>query len=233
MPPEVEEWSAETADGRRIFNAGFRMRGDEVRGWRQVKVVPMESLHGEGELAYIWQGGNEAGRELLRLGVAELANWRLAQERLREELGMSMHADIPRGTGSLRRLGDINFVGRDPESDLAAAITFSRGNVWISVRSVGDRTVDVGRVAERLDRALSRPPTQADIAKQRVEARSLDRTARKAGEEQRIIDSLVEDARGGWLKVLASDGELRQEGDTLIHVSAVAGRTRIQVFRRL
>jgi len=229
-PYKVEEWAAETSHGRRIFNAGFRLRGNELRGWRLLKSVPMETARGDGELAYVWQGLEAAGRELLRIGIAELPDWRLAQQRLLEELETSMRPEIPRGTGSLRRLGDLVFVAREPGSDLPAAITFARGNLCISVRSVGDRTVDVSHVAERLDQAISRPPTRTELARERVEAQSLVRTARELGEEREIIKSIVGASRGGWLKIIASDGELRRQGASLIHVSAAAGPTRIETF---
>lgn len=229
-PYRVDDWAEETVVGRRIFNAGFRMLGVELESWQLLKTVPMETSRGEGELAYIWAGRGRATREMLRIGIAELPDWRLAQQRLREDLEMSMHPDIPRGTGSLWRVGDIVFVARDPQSDVPAAITFARGNVCFSVRSVGDRAVDVSDVAKRLDQAMSQPPTRSELDEERVEVRSLERTAREAGEEQVIIESIVASSRGGWLKVFASDGELRRQGDALIYVSASAGLTRFQTF---
>jgi hypothetical protein len=227
---KTDEWAEETIDGRRIFNAGFRMLGDELPDWHLLKTVPMETSRDDGELAYMWEGPEGAGRELLRIGTAELPDWRTAQQRLREELEMSMRPDIPRGSGSQASVGDIAFVGRDPESDVPAAISFARGNACFSVRSVGDRVVDVTAAAARLDRALSQPPARSEVASERVEEGSLEADSREEGDERVIIESIVGTSRGGWLKVLAPAGELRREGDSLIYVSGSAGPTRIRTF---
>jgi hypothetical protein len=227
---DTEQWAAETVGGRRIFNAGFRILPEDLADWRLLKTVPIETSRGAGEFAYMWQ--REGGGELLRIAVAELVDWSVAQQRLREELQMSMRSDIPRGTGALGHLGDIAFVARDPETDIAAAVTFVRGNAFISVRSVGDRPADVSPAAHRLDRALSRPPEPRELDAQQIEATSIEAHAQEVGEERVVVENIGTTRSGGWLKALASDGELRQRRNSLIYVAPSVGRTRIDMFIR-
>jgi hypothetical protein len=224
----VDEWADTTEQGRRIFNAGFRMAGDELPDWQLLKAVPMETARRDGEIAYVWEGQDQ--HQMLRIAIGELPHWRLAQGRLHEELESSMRSNIPRGTGALASLGDVAYVGRDPEADTTAAISFARGNVFVSVRSAGNRIVDVSSAARWLDDAMSRPPSAADVRDERVQARPLPVTAREPGEEVVVIDSIAKTAAGGWLKVIAPGGELRRDEDSLVYVAGSAGQTHLEAF---
>jgi hypothetical protein len=230
-PDEMEEWAGGTTRGRHIFNYGHRMLGNELRGWEMLKSVVMETGRGVEEKVYLWQGKDDPGREMVRVAVAELPSWHLAQNRLRDVLNNSMRPDVPRATGRLAKLGDVTFVARDPQSDIPAAVSFTRGNVCVSVNSVGERNVDVSEIAARLDRALSEPPTKPEVEKGRVRTRAPKTAAVKAGEPRVLIDNLREAAsRGGWLKVIAPDGELSREGDALIYVSSQGGKKDIGTY---
>ena len=227
---DTEQWAAEVIEGRRIFNAGFRMLPDDLPDWEFVKSVPIETSREDSELVHMWQRGD--GRELLRIQVAELADWNQALERLREDLQMSMRSDIPRATGALGKLGDIAFGARTPETDVPAAVTFVRGNIFVSVRSVGDRAADASPVAVWLDEALSIPPRRGAPKGKQGTRRSIEAKPRKAGQEQIIVESVADATAEGWLKVLAADGELRRRGDSLIYVSGSAKPTRVELFTR-
>jgi len=227
---DIEQWAAEVIEGRRIFNAGFRMLPDDLQDWEFVKSVPIETSREGSELVHMWQRGG--GRELLRIQVAELADWSQALERLREDLQMSMRSDIPRATGALGKLGDIAFGARTPETDIPAAVTFVRGNVFVSVRSVGDRVADASPAASWLDEALSRPPRPKDPAGKAIRTRWIETKPRRAGMEEIIVGRVAEATAEGWLKVLATDGELRRRGDSLIYVSGSAKPSRVELFVR-
>jgi hypothetical protein len=216
--------TVERIDGPRIFNAGFRMVGDELAGWHLLRTMPVEASGGLRELVYVWEGPEGAGRELLRIGTAELPDWRLAHERLAASPGTG------RANESSGSVGDIAVVERDSETDLPAAIAFARGNAYVSVRSAGDRVIDVTAAAERLDETMRLPPEPSAVDGAGVEEGLLEITSHEDGEERVIIDSIVHTAHGGWLKVLAPDGELRREGDSLIYVARSVGPTRIRTF---
>jgi hypothetical protein len=200
------------------------MVGDELAGWHLLKTLPMETSGGLRELVYVWEGPERAGRELLRIGTAELPDWRLAHERL------AASPDTGRANESSGTVGDVAVVERDPETDLPVAVSFARGNAYVSVRSAGDRVIDVTAAAERLDETMRLPPEPSAVGGGAIEERSLEVTSRHAGEERVIIDSIVLTAHGGWLKVVAPDGELRREGDSLIYVARSVGATRIRTF---
>lgn len=229
---DTASWADRTVAGRRIFNSGFQLLGHEFASWQLAKVVPIETSRREGEFVSIWQRFTDPGRELLRVQTAELPDWRRAQERLHEELEMSMRPNVPLGTGEHASIGDVVFVARDPESDVPAAIASTRGNVFSSVRSVGDRSIDVTAAAKWLDRALSRPPSESDVDQSTVETRLIEATAGSVGEKQVVIESINQASGFAWLKVLAPAGELRREGDTLIYLADAPGPIRLETFVR-
>ncbi|HEV8545673.1 MAG TPA: hypothetical protein VGQ64_05235 [Candidatus Limnocylindrales bacterium] len=200
------------------------MVGDELAGGHLLKTMPMETAGGLRELVYVWEGPEGAGRELLRIGTAELPDWRLAHERL------AAPPDNPGAIETPGSVGDIAVVERDPETDLPVAISFARGNAYVSVRSAGDRVVDVTAAVERLDQSMRLPLERSGVDGARVEEGVLEVTSHEDGEERVIIESIVHTAHGGWLKVLAPDGELRREGDSLIYVARSVGPTRIRTF---
>lgn len=199
------------------------MVGDELAGWHLLKTMPMETSDGLRELVYVWEGPEGAGRELLRIGTAELPDWRLAQERLAA-------SPDPGAIETQASMGDVAVVERDPETELPVAISFARGNAYVSVRSAGDRVIDVTAAADLLDRTMRLPPGPSAVDGATIEEGVLEVAAHEEGEERVIIQSIVHTAHGGWLKVFAPDGELRRAGDSLIYVARSVGPTRIRTF---
>src|SRR5262249_34252930 len=153
---------------RGVFNYNFRLLGGEFRGWELLKVVDMKTGQVPDEKVYLWKSKGDPGRDMVRVLIAERSDWRLAQERLRDELSNSLRPDIPRGTGKLGGLGDIVFVSRNPQSDVPAAISFTRGNICVLVNSVGASNTDVSELAAILDNLLSKPPRKVEMKKRRV-----------------------------------------------------------------
>jgi hypothetical protein len=228
-PYAVEEW----ADGatRNVFNYNFRLLGGEFRGWELLKVVAMKTGQVPDEKVYLWKSKGDPGRDMVRVDIAERSDWRLAQERLRDELANSMRPDIPRATGTLAKLGDIIFVSRDPLSDVPAAISFTRGNVCVLVNSVGASNTDVSELAARLDGLLSKPPAKAEVKRRRVRVRAPKAVAVKAAKAHVLIKNLrAVVPRGEWFKIIAPDGELTRKGNALIYVSPQDGKRSISIF---
>jgi hypothetical protein len=227
---DLKKWAADTGDGRRVFNAGFRMLPGDLVDWELVKAIPFEVSRGEGEFVYMLQRGG--GLELLRVWVAELADWRSAQQRLLEDLRMSMRPDIPRATGSLGYLGDVAYAGRSAESDIPSSISFARGNICASVRSVGDREADASAAALWLDEALGRPPGRsAERGTRRVTDRRREEVRpRRAGDESTVVKNVTDVARGAWLQAIADVGELRRRDDALVYVATELQAARIELY---
>ncbi len=234
---DPDAWAAQTTLGRRIFNVGYRPLGGEQRGWRLLKSVPMETTRDDAgasvELVHMWQRGDNPNGQLLRVATAEVPSWQAAQQRLLEDVQTSMRPDIPPGTGKLAALGDVNLVGRDPESDVPASISFTRGNLWVAVRSVGDDPVDVGEIALRIDRAMTRRPTRAQIERGRVVAEPIDVRPRRGLGPATVIRSLPGAVMPDeWLQVIAPDGELARERNALVYRPAEPGAKTVLSFRR-
>lgn len=227
----VEEWAAGTTRGRQVFNYNYRMLGTEVKGWRLLKVVTLQAGLDVTEKAYIWQSKSDPEHEVIRVDITERHNWRQAQESLHEYLMQCMRPDIPMGTKKLAQLGDVVFVGRSPQTDIPGAISFTRGNVFVSVSSSGEKNIDVSDIATRLDRALSDPPAKREVEKGKVRALTPMAATVKANEAYVLIENLQETAlRGGWLKIIVPDGEISRKGNTLIYVSAQGGEKQVDTF---
>lgn len=227
METSAKAWADEATHN--VFNHNFHLLGREFRGWELIKVVAMKTERVPDENVYLLESKSNPGRYLVRVGIAECPNWRLALERLREELANSMRPDIPRATGTLVGLGDVAFVSRDPQSDIPAAISFTRGNVCVFVYSVGSSNSDVSEIAKRLDGLLSKPPPKAEV--NRVRVRVPKAVTVKAAKAHILIKDLRAAApRGQWFKIIAPDGEVTRKGNVLLYVSPQSGKRPISIF---
>jgi len=230
---KIEEWAASTTLGRRIFNYNFRMTETALKGFELVNSVEAESEPGLTEKIYIWEKAGSKGKALVRVGISEHADWRLAQAQLHRHLMQSMRPNIPRGSGKLAKIGDVVFVGQPKDSKIVAATFFARGNVAVTVSSAGETTVDISNIAGMLDRVLSEPPPKQEIKKglaEELAPRSFK--AKKKGETVTIIETLPEPVpRSGWIKIMAPDGELRREDDSVVYVSPQAGEKKVGQYR--
>ena len=230
---DLSEWAERTNLGRRILNIGYRLVSSDLKGWKLIKTVPMETNRSEGELAYVWVGNDDPDRSMIRVATAEFPDWGAAHERLLEDLRASMRSDIPPGTGELAALGDVNYVARDPETDVPASISFTRGNVMVTVRSVGDRTVAVGDVAVRIDRSLSRRPRRRQETRGQGKTVSITIGVRRAQDSHVLFKSLdLAAPRGSWLQIIAPEGELRRENEAVIYTADSPGEMTIETFLR-
>ena len=181
------------------------------------------------EITYLWQNTDAPDRELVRVNVLETADWQAAQKHLLVILHHCMRPDLPRGTGKLAMLGDIEFVARAPRSDLPAAIQFVRGNIVISVNSVGSVTIDVSNMAAIIDLVLTEPPTSVPFLREWAKL-ELPKTvtAKRKGALPLVKDLTTIGDR--WLKVMTPDGELRRKGDSLVYITPQPGTKRVQIF---
>jgi hypothetical protein len=225
---DTSEWATETTLGRRIFNVNFRLDGRELRGWEIIKSVAVEQEAGVTERVYIWRKSGARRETLIRVGVVEHDSWSAAQQGLYVTLLHCMRPDIPRGEGALAQTGDVSFAASDVKTKRAASVFFCRGNVVVSVASVGEAMVDVAAFAKKLDAALRTPPRDTELKSRLAEQRSPRSFEVKRHQPVTIIENLPQVlAAGGWIKVIAPDGELRREDDHLVYVSEQAGRKRV------
>lgn len=228
---DKEEWAATTTRGRQVFNFRCRLTGDEVKGWKLLKTVTMRQRRDIVEKVYLWVSKADPKEEIVRVSITERDNWRLAQESLYERLTQCMRPDIPKGTKELAQIGDVNFVSREPRTDSAGAIIFTRGNLCVSVSTAGEKNVDVSEIAASLDWRLNEPPTKAEAGKSWVRARVPKSVTIRARKPAILIDNLPKAApRDAWLQVIVPDGELRRKRDALIYVSPEPGKKRVSAF---
>lgn len=224
---DTQEWAACTTLGRHIFNHNYRMTGNEFRGWKLVNSVVNEPESGVTEKIYIWQKADGNGQEQVRISITELPNWRHAQLQLHERLLHSMRPNIPGGAGRLAKTGDVGFVGQERQSDVVAALSFVRGNVSVSVNSVGDALVDVSSMAKKLDRDLSEPPKKEEVAKGRAQVLPPERLTLRENELATVVEKLPP---AGWLKLIAPDGELSRQDDGLVYGAAGSGKKEVAKY---
>lgn len=225
---DIEQWATETTLGRRVYNHNYRMIGNELRGWELVNSIVMQKESGITEKVYVWQKNGSEGEKLIRISIAELTDWINAQNQLRNELRHSMRPDIPRGTGKIAETGDVNFIGKEAKSKTIAQLLFTRGNLAVSLASVGKKTVDVSKFAKLLDTLFSQPPETSEVETGLVKEVGPKTVQAKEAETLSVIEKIDEPiAHGEWLKVIAPDGELKLQDNALVYESKKAGRKRI------
>ena len=225
---DIKEWANETTLGRHIFNANYRMIGNEFNGWELVKTAVMHRAPELTEKVYMWQKKGSEGHQLVRIVVSESPDWQTAHSQLNQTLRHSMRGDIPRGTGKVSATGDINYVGKKPKSKIVTSIFFTRGNLSVNILSAGDKPVDVTKMATTLDELFTKQPESTEIEEGLVEQVGPKTLEVKAKKSTLVIESVSQAiADGGWLKIIAPDGELKRKDDTLIYESPKKGRKRI------
>jgi hypothetical protein len=229
---KMEEWAASTTVGRRIFNYNYRMTDTTLKGWELVNVVEAENEPGLTEKIYIWEKTGSKGKTLVRVGISEHNDWRLAQAQLQRHLMNSMRQNIPRGSGKLAKIGDVIFAGQPRDAKVVAATFFTRGNVTVTVSSVGETVIDISDIVRMLDRALNETPSKQEIEKGLAEELAPRSFKAMKGETVKIIDKLPEPvARSGWIKIITPDGELRREDDSVVYISPQAGEKKVEQYR--
>lgn len=228
---DLDAWAEKTDLGRRVFNYNYRMTGNEIRGWALVNTADMASEPGLNERVYMWEKKGSEGRQVMRIAIAEADAWRRAQADLQNRLVYSMRRDIPGGKGKLAKVGDVRFTAAPEDSETVAATYFVRGNLSISIASVGTDPTDVSAVAANLDRTFSEPPKQRELDDKRAEERSPKPLKVQQQECVQLLEHLPEPLlRNGWLKVIAPDGEVVREGDELVYRSPKGGTKKIKEF---
>jgi hypothetical protein len=227
----LDEWAAATDLGRRVFNYNYTMTGTELPGWELVKTVDMAHEQGLTERLYIWEKKGSDGRQLIRVGITETYEWRRAQAQLQTQLVYSMRPDIPRGKGKIAKIGDVSYAAQPEDAKSVASVLFTRGNLSVSINSVGEEVADVSVVASKLDRTFTEPPAKKDLQKERAEDRSPKPIKLKKNERKRLLEALPERVpRSGWFKIIVPDGEVIREDDSLVYVSAKAGSKAVAEF---
>jgi len=229
----AEEWARKTIEGRQVYNYNYTLSGKEIKDWHLIKVVDLNESKEQVARAYIFETPDNPKKEMMRVDITETYSWRSAQANLYKHLTESMRREIPHGTKELSKVGDVNFVGRAPESDIPVFISFTKGNLFISINSVGDKDINVSSIAIIVDEILGEIPTKSKIAKQKIRVLKPTQVVLKANKETVLIKSLKKAApRGAWVKIIVSDGELSRRGDTLIYVSDKEGKKQVNIFSR-
>jgi hypothetical protein len=227
---DTNAWAAEVSLGRRVFAHNYALRGNEFTGWELVKTTTAQHADGPVEKVFIWQRKGSP-EESIHVSVVETAYWAHALQHLKSQLDHCMRPNLPRGTAKTADVGDIQFESQAPGSGNTAAVFFSRGNLQVSVRSAGERPVNVVKFAAAIDERLTQP---VSVARQKQEAAKKLKPgtlAVKKGQRAVVLQPLPERTRrSGWVRVIAPDGELRREDDALYYLPEQAGEKRIDIL---
>lgn len=218
---DLKAWEQVTTLGRRLYIYNFGMNGAEFDGWELADTSTASHSPGESEKIFLWKRVNGEG-QLIQVRVIECGCWRDALQVHHDQLMRSNRPDIPRGEGKTAGIGDIQHVGQVPSGEVEALV-FTRGNLQISVSSMGFTAVDVSELAQALDDLLTGPPAGP--------SESLTGKARKK-EMTVLIDKLPEPTtESGWTRVLAPDGEILREGDSLYLLEEKGGDRTVEMVR--
>ena len=227
---DTNAWAAEVSLGRRVFAHNYALRGNEFSGWELLKTATAQHADGSTEKVFIWQR-KRSPEETIHVSVVETAYWAHALQHLKSQLDHCMRPNLPRGTAKTAEVGDIQFESQAPDSRNTAAVFFSRGNLQVSVRSAGERPVNVVKFAAAIDERLTGPLSAARQKEEAAKKLKPGTLAVKKGQKTVLVQPLPERARrSGWVRVIAPDGELRREGDALYYFPEQAGEKKIDIL---
>lgn len=225
------EWEKATTLGRRLFVYNYMMKGNEFPAWELIKTAVMESEPGAKETIYMWKRKKSQKEELIQVSVFESSYWRHAQHHLMNQLNQCMRPSIPRGTGKTAGIGDVQYIGQTQKSKEIAVVFFSRGNLQVTVRSVGKKAVDVLNFVKKLDNRFTKPPTKAEKSARIVKPLKPGKVTVKKDKKAVLLEKLPEPvSRSGWIKVNVPEGELRRDGDVLYYTCEKAGQKNVKIL---
>lgn len=227
---DQKAWEQETELGRRLYIHNFGMNGTEFAGWELVNTPVASHAPNGSETVYMWNREAGKGEDLVQVRIIESSCWRNALQIHHDQLMQSMRTDIPRGKGKTAGIGDIQHVGQTA-TDETTAMIFTRGNLQISVTSVGLNPVDVTTLAETLDNKLTKTSTKSEGKKQAATRQKPLKVTVNKKEKTVLIDPLPESTpESGWMRILTTDGEIRKEGNTLYLVDEQGGDRMVEVI---
>ena len=228
---DVDSWLAEIAARPSVFNHNLRLRAAEFKGFDLVNVVQMAAPNGATEHVYLFAKRKAGDETLLRVSVSTHDNTRHALLALRDVVDNSMNPDIARAPGKLAKLVDIALAPRVEREQGLAAASFSVGNVAVTLHSVGTVTVDVSAAAVHLGKVLGVAPDKVTLKSERAKSFAPAGVELLTGQALTLVEQLPE-ARPGTerIQLIASDGEFRREGATLVYVARSSGPQRIELF---
>ena len=229
---DTKQWAAKTDLGQRLFIYNFNMFGNEFSGWELVNSVITEIEPSVSQKIYIWKKTKAKDEQLVHVSIVERSYWQHAQLQLKNELKHCMRPDLPKGKGKTASLGDVRYIGDLPDSNQVAAVFFSRGNLQITIRSVGQSTVDVVKFAKAMDGRFVKPPTKAEEKSGFAKKIKPAKITAKKEVKTVVVDKLSKSVpRSGWLRAMSDDGELRRDDDTLNCIYQKGGKKEIELIQ--
>ena len=227
----LEEWAAATSKGRQVYNHSYHLSDKAFKGWRLIKVVVLSNTKEGAANAYMFENPKNPGQEMIRIDILEEYSRQSAQAMLRNHLTECMRPDILSGTRNVAKIGDINFVNRVPESDIPAAIFFTRGNIFLSMNSVGEKDIDLSDFAVQLDDDLNKPGSSPAGGKEKIRVLPPKASVTlKAGDAHILIKDVRKvTPRDTWVKIIVPDGELSRKGDAIIYSSETGGAKNVSI----
>jgi hypothetical protein len=220
---DQKAWEKETGLGRRLYIHNFGMTGAEFAGWELIDTTVARHSTDESEKVFMWKRQAGEGEELVQVRVIETAAWRKALAHHHDLLARSTRTDIPRGKGLTAGIGDIQHVGQAPTKETVTVI-FTRGNLQVSVSSVGLQPVDVIELAQTLDDRLTMASSAGEEKITAASGPHLLQVKALKQEKTPLIETLpAADPQSGWTRFLAEEGEICREADTLYIIDQRGG----------
>jgi hypothetical protein len=183
------------------------------------------------EILYIWELKKAGKGERVRVSVIESGYWRHSHQQLLKQLDQCMRPDMPFGKGKSAGIGDVQYVAQNQDDSQTTAVFFTRGNLRISVQSVGKHPVDVTSLAKRLDGRLVKPPGKGEEKRGAVSAMESVEINMASAETATLLEALpAATLSSGMTRIIVDEGELKREGDTLYCISAKAGAKRAEIL---
>ena len=201
---KLDEWRGERASDEDLHLFGFFFNGDELDGWNAERLRQVPADAWPPSTRTMWSQGERSER-LLQVDVFECDSRADAHDLLVIVLGDFQSPLVERVSGP----GDVAFAH---PGDMA--IAFARGNAVSLVRTAGERTVEVGEAAAKLDEHLAARPEPGGPVVPKID---YFRGRASAGGGELILDFEVADPleRPTWVKLWGWGGDFVRRDDVV------------------
>jgi hypothetical protein len=228
----VKEWETATKAGKKIFNYNYRIKGDEFDGFTLINIVHIHDEPEVKEIAYIWEKNNSKGKALIRVDITETISWKHALHHLGEHYNHCTKPNLKPEIIKTVKVGEVEYSETHIDSKDIATVSFTIGNIKVSISSVGDEPVDISKQTKIIDDLLTKPQGKKDIDSGiSVDLKPENITVKKDVRHV-LIDQLPEAVpRGGCIKIIVPDGEVFRDGEGLHYIPEKDGSKKVHVVK--
>ncbi len=230
-----DSWAGSISGEEHEFIWNFFMNGRESPGWNLAESMDYGVEKERNMTRYLWKKEKEEKEKekekemLILVDVIETPSLLDSHEAVIDFISECQAPHLPEGKSHGIDVGDISFLSH---GEPISSILFARGNLALSVRSVGSVDVAVDEFAQNVDYYLSEKPPPSDVEDtpgiEEFESEcSCIRLHEKVALKIKVSDPLKGRLR---YKFFSTGGKIIREKDTIFFYPFSVGKHEIESY---